>query len=305
MKDSVYFQQAKLLVPILPEVRKETAFALKGGTAINYFYRNLPRLSVDIDLTYLPVKARDKSIAEISASIVNIMDGVQYTIPNIRIIPKKNKTIGLIIGFIVAQKNVTVKIEPNIVLRGSVFPSEKVSLSPHAIELFSSKVRLQRLSFPDLYGGKICAALDRQHPRDLFDVKLLMENEGLTDDVRKAFIVYLISHSRPIVELLDPQFKDIDHIFNNEFQGMTQDPVTLHDLVDVREKLVRQIHHDLTDHERHFILSIKEQQPEWDLLGIADVNRLPAVQWKLQNLHRMSRKKHAAAVEKLKRCLKI
>ena len=86
---------------------------------------------------------------------------------------------------------------------------------------------------------------------------------------------------------------------------MTRDPVTLHNLVEVREKLVRQIHHDLTDDERHFILSIKEQQPEWDLLGIHDVNRLPAVQWKLQNLQRMNRKKHAEAVDKLKHYLRI
>jgi predicted nucleotidyltransferase component of viral defense system len=305
LKDSIYFQQAKLLVPILPEVRKESVFALKGGTAINYFYRDLPRLSVDIDLTYLPIKTRDESILEISSSIANMMKGVRYTMPNIRIIPRKNKAIGLIIGFMAAQKNITVKIEPNVVLRGSVFPPEKVSLSPYAIELFGSKVRLQRLSFPDLYGGKICAALDRQHPRDLFDVKLLMENEGLTDDVRKAFIVYLISHPRPMAELLDPKFQNIDHIFNNEFRGMTRNPVKLQDLLDVREKLIKQIHLDLTNDERHFILSVKERRPDWGLLGIHGIEGLPAVQWKLQNLMRMDQKKHVEAFYKLKQCLNI
>ena len=48
MKDTIFFKQAKLLVAILPHIEKEKEFALKGGTAINYFYRNLPRFSVDI-----------------------------------------------------------------------------------------------------------------------------------------------------------------------------------------------------------------------------------------------------------------
>lgn len=77
------------------------------------------------------------------------------------------------------------------------------------------------LSLEDTYGGKICAALDRQHPRDLFDIKLLLENEGLTEKIKKAFIVYLISHDRPIVEVLNPGLQDIKQIFENEFAGMT------------------------------------------------------------------------------------
>jgi predicted nucleotidyltransferase component of viral defense system len=59
MKDTVFFRQAELLLRILPLIYKEYVFALKGGTAINFFVRDLLRLSVDIDLTYLPLKNRD------------------------------------------------------------------------------------------------------------------------------------------------------------------------------------------------------------------------------------------------------
>ncbi len=59
------------------------------------------------------------------------------------------------------------------------------------------------------------AALDRQHPRDLFDVSALLANEGLTDALRTAFVVYLISHNRPAVELLAPGRLDIEA----EFRG--------------------------------------------------------------------------------------
>ena len=58
MKDTIFFKQAELLLRILPLIDKEEVLALKGGTAINFFVRDLPRLSVDIDLTYLPVNER-------------------------------------------------------------------------------------------------------------------------------------------------------------------------------------------------------------------------------------------------------
>lgn len=49
------------------------------------------------------------------------------------------------------------------------------------------------MAFEDLYGGKLHAALDRRHPRDLFDVRLLYQNEGLTDDLFRVFMVYVAS----------------------------------------------------------------------------------------------------------------
>ena len=52
----VYRRQVQLLIRVLPSIAEEACFALKGGTAINLFVRDMPRLSVDIDLTYLPVR---------------------------------------------------------------------------------------------------------------------------------------------------------------------------------------------------------------------------------------------------------
>ena len=227
MKDAVFFDQAKLLVSILPQIAKEKKFALKGGTAINYFYRNLPRISVDIDLTYLPIESREESLNSISKAIGRIIEGVSYTIHDVKIIPRRLSDTQLLIGFIAVRKNVTAKIEPNTIIRGTVYPSETRSFCEKAKEVFGANVHIQNLSFADLYAGKICAALDRQHPRDLFDIHQLYQNEGITKDLRKAFIVYLISHPRPMVELLNPNYRDIRSIFENEFLGMTQNPVKL------------------------------------------------------------------------------
>lgn len=155
----------------------------------------------------------------------------------------------------------------------------------------------------DLYGGKLCAALDRQHPRDLFDVKVLLENEGITDEIRKAFIVYLVSHDRPISELLDPARKDFRRIYENEFAGMTVEEVEYDDLIAARETLIETLNKELTDAEKEFLVSLKEGQPMWGALGIKGIDKLPAIQWKLMNIQKMNKKKHAESLEKLKRKL--
>lgn len=303
MKDSPYFKRAEFLIQILPYIDKERHFALKGGTAINFFIRELPRLSVDIDLAYLTINDRDTALSEISESLDRISTKLERAFSGLRASPKKDNE--LTTGLTVQRPGLTVKVEPNTVIRGTVFPPQEMSLTKIAQDTFEASVSVQTLSFEDLYGGKICAALARQHPRDLFDIKLLLENEGITDNVKKAFIVYLISHPRPIVELLNPNLIDIESVFTGEFQGMTLTEIRLEELEKARNELIKQINESLTEDERRFILSFKKMEPEWDLLNLEGVENLPALEWKLHNLRRMEKKKHKRAVKKLKEHLQI
>jgi hypothetical protein len=160
------------------------------------------------------------------------------------------------------------------------------------------------VSFADLYAGKICAALDRQHPRDLFDVKLLLDNEGFSDELRKALLVYIISHPRPIAELIRPKFKDISGVYEGEFRNMADQDIPLADLEAAREQLVNLINTTLTPQDRAFLLSFKNRTPNWALLGLTGVDQLPAVRWKLQNLTRMKPEKHVEAYLRLEEILK-
>ena len=116
-------------------------------------------------------------------------------------------------------------------------------------EVFALDEIRRILSSYDLYAGKICAALDRQHPRDLFDVHLLLENEGIKTELRKAFIVYLISHPRLMVEILNPQKIDISGIFEKEFKGMIAQSITLEELETTRDKLVTILREELTPNQ--------------------------------------------------------
>ena len=132
-----------------------------------------------------------------------------------------------------------------------------------------------------------------------------MDYEGITKDIRKAFVVYLASHDRPMHELLDPKPKNVRSIYENEFAGMTVDPVAYEDLIRARETLVETLRKDLTNAERQFLVSLKAGQPKWDLLNIEGIEKLPAVQWKLTNVQRMNAKKQRELLEKLKRVLQL
>jgi len=305
VKDTIYYKQAELVLRILPYVDSEKNFALKGGTAINFFLRDLPRFSIDIDLAYVPVNSRNMALEDISRSIENISTKIKRIFPDCILSFKKNKQHEAIRSLIVNQNGVTIKIEPNLVIRGTIYETKVMRLSQKAQNLFEMSVSSKTLSSAELYGGKICAALDRQHPRDLFDVHLLLENEGINEQTRKAFLVYLISHPRPIVEVLNPTLLDIRKIFENEFQGMTLIDIELKDLLETRKKLVTSLKASLTEEEKQFIGSVKMGQPEWDQLGLKDVENLPAVQWKLLNIRKMEKSKHKKAIEKLRNYLEI
>jgi len=299
MINDLYKKQAELLLRILPSVMQEDVFALKGGTAINFFWRDYPRLSVDIDLTYTKIQERDLSLMDISDRLVAIEGRIQRVFPGIQINQRKNND--RIVGLVINNKESVVKVEVNTVIRGTVYPIIKKSLCEKAQKEFELTLSINSLSLEDLYGGKICAALERQHPRDLFDIKLLFENEGITDKFRKSFIIYLLSHSRPIVEILNPGLQNIKSLFENEFAGMTSTEVKLDTLIEVRDELVKKIKTSLTEDEIKFILSFKNKNPEWKLSGIDGIENYPSVKWKLMNLEKMEEKKHAAAYEKLKR----
>ena len=278
-------------------VAEEKCFALKGGTAINLFIRDLPRLSVDIDLVYLPMGDRDTALAHITDALNRITGSIVKTIQGVKI-QKSFESRADALRLIVKRDDMQIKIELSPVLRGTVFPEELREVTEKVEEQFGY-VEMPLVSLADLYAGKLCAALDRQHPRDLFDVKFLLENEGLSDDLRKTFLVYLISHNRTMAELLCPTRKDLQATYDNEFVRMAQVDVPLQELKAVRERMISELNKSLTDDEKRFLLSFKALKPDWSLLGLSNIEALPAVRWKIHNLTKMDKTRHKEALKNL------
>ncbi len=128
------------------------------------------------------------------------------------------------------------------------------------------------------------AALDRQHPRDLFDMWQLFAHEGITPGIRKAFVIYLAGHNRPIHEVLFPKLRDIELDYRENFSGMTGAPIPLATLYEARTRLLDELHAGLSANERGFLLSLAHNAPRWELLDIEHARDLPALRWKIRNL---------------------
>ena len=299
-EDNPYYPQMALLMDVLPLVANESCFALKGGTAINLFVRDLPRLSVDIDLTYLPVKDRAASLAEVGAALERIASAIEGQLKGIRV--ERTTAEGQVIKLVAWRGRVRVKIEVSPVLRGCVREPAIRGVSP-AVEAQFGYIEVPVVHVDDLYAGKLCAALDRQHPRDLFDVQLLLEHEGLNDALLEVFVVYLLSGDRALADMLSPNLVPMSATFEDQFRGMTLVPVTLQELEQTRTTMISLIQSRLTERQRQFLLSFKRGEPNWELLSVTGVADLPAIQWKLMNVRRMSPAKREQAVERLRRVL--
>ena len=296
--DERYRQQVDLLVRTLPSVAEEPVFALKGGTAINLFIRDLPRLSVDIDLTYLPHKPRDQALVEIDEALSRISASISQALPDTKVFPSRLDKEGTLNRLILRSPDAQIKIEVTPVTRGCVFEPVLMSVSQDVEAQFGFAETLV-VSFDDLYAGKLVAALDRQHPRDLFDVHHLLANEGIGDSLRQAFLVYIVSHNRPAIETLSPRRKDIARDFDENFVGMTTAPVKIENLIETREEMIDLIVGQMPAAHRQFLIGIESGGADWSTTGLEKAAELPAVRWKLSNLDKVEPRRRADFAERL------
>ena len=298
--NQVYLDTARLLTQVAPLVFEGDIFALKGGTAINLFVRDMPRLSVDLDLVFVDYRPdRDEALARINEAIRSAVGRLKKR--GFQTHAATAADAGETKLFVRRDK-LEVKVEVNCVLRGTVHPVRAISLTSKAKETLLADVELPIVALEDLYGGKLVAALDRQHPRDLFDVMQLFLHEGITPAIRRSFVVYLASHNRPIHEVLFPSLRDISGDYDSTFRGMTAEPVELDALLAARERMIAELHASLDAEEREFLLSLARNAPNWALLGIEHLEQLPGIRWKLSNLDRLAKanpKKLRAQAQKL------
>jgi len=278
-----YAKQVKLLLDVLPEVAKELCFAMHGGTAINLFVRDMPRLSVDIDLIYVEIAERNETLDGINAALIRIKERIESLRPSMRVQHKEN-----VCKLQLDEHGVMIKIEVNMVGRGLIGGATKAPLCEAAQEQFDAFCAMPLVPLEQLYGGKICAALDRQHPRDLFDVKLMLDNEGFTDEIKYGFLFGLVSSNRPTVELLDPHLLDQRMAFENQFEGMSAIEFSYDDYEATRLQLIETVKARLSDDDKAFLLSINGLEPDW---SIYDFQEFPSVKWKLLNLEKFKQDK--------------
>jgi hypothetical protein len=292
-----YKEQVRLLLKIVPIISEMDCFAIHGGTAINLFIQNLPRYSVDIDVTYLPVGARDESLMAIKKCLSNVKEKIKTIIPNIVFQEKPNKLICI-------HQNTFVKIEVNDVKRGVIANTVVLPLCKAAQDAFSVFCEAKIVPLSQLYGGKISAALDRQHPRDLFDVKYMLEYIKSFDEIKQGFMFCLLGGDRPIVESLFPNLIDQRNALNNQFAGMTTVPFSYKEYEKTRLILIDYVNKNLNNRDKTFLISFEEGDPLWDESDYSEFKDFPSIRWKLLNINKLKStnpNKHRLGVERIKR----
>ena len=298
MKDR-YRKQVALLIRIMPSVYKIKEFAVHGGTAINLFHRNLLRYSVDIDVTYIPIENRQQSLASINQKLLEVKKNIEKTIPGVVVKHKPD-----VWKLLCTLGDATVKIEVNATKRGIIGDVVELPLCEKARHEFNMGCKARTVSFSQLYGGKITAALSRQHPRDLFDCKY-MELQSF-DDVKNGFMLCLLGSDKPIIESLQPHDIDQTEALENQFQGMTETPFGYEDYLESRTALLSLVNGGLTITDKEFLLSFEQGEPDWNKCCAGDLSQYPSVQWKLLNIGKLKESnpvKFEQGVNKLRRYL--
>lgn len=288
-----------LLIRIMPSVYKIKEFAVHGGTAINLFQRNLLRYSVDIDVTYIPIENRQQSLASINQKLLEVKKNIEKTIPGVVVKHKPD-----VWKLLCTLGDATVKIEVNATKRGIIGDVVELPLCEKARNEFSMGCKARTVSFSQLYGGKITAALSRQHPRDLFDCKY-MELQSF-DDVKNGFMLCLLGSDKPIIESLQPHDIDQTEALENQFQGMTETPFGYEDYLESRTALLSLVNGGLTITDKEFLLSFEQGEPDWNKCCAGDLSQYPSVQWKLLNIGKLKESnpvKFEQGVNKLRRYL--
>jgi len=235
------------------------------------------KLSVDIDLTYLPVEDRNTSMDNINKALHRISQQIEAFLPDTNVLHLLKEA-----KLIVSARDVSIKVEVNTIKRGCYTPPVIRSLCENAQKQFEAYCEIQLVDNAHLFGGKMCAALDRQHPRDLFDMNKMLTMLPFDEELKKGFIFYLVSSNRPIVEMLFPHLQDQHLVFEKQFIGMTYEPFSYADYENTRELLIQKIYTSLSTEDKEFLLSIENGSPNWE---IYDFSIFPAIQWKLINVN--------------------
>jgi predicted nucleotidyltransferase component of viral defense system len=297
--NDAYTATVRQLLDIAPVVFSSPHFAIKGGTALNLFLNDLPRLSVDIDVVFtdhsLDRQTALQTIAAELSAIAQKLEQMGYEVVQRQASSNETKLM-------VVSSQAEVKVEVNEVFRGTLLPLQHRPLSPATEERFAQAVTLPLLATAELYGSKLVAAMDRQHPRDLFDVLILYENDGLSPEIIDCFVAYLAGHNRPVHEGLMPRLHPLSATYANQFSGMSRDPVSLEALEQVRKRLVQELPRALTQQHREFLVSLVQNQPRWECMPFEHLQELPAIRWKLQNLAKLKGAKRSEQSDKLQAC---
>jgi hypothetical protein len=237
---------------------------------------------VDIDLTYIPIEDRETSLAAINAYLQQLKKDIERVVPGIKVVHKPE-----VLKLLCMHQGATVKVEVNNIKRGIIEDCVIQPLCDVAQQDFATMCKIRSVGYSQLYGGKIAAALSRQHPRDMFDFAQMKDKSF--DAIRDGLLFNLASSDKPIVESLFPNPIDQTEALERQFAGMSEMPYSYSDYEQTRRELQQFVLQGLSNNDKAFLLSIEQGEPDWDLCHGGDWSHYPSIQWKQQNIHKLQK----------------
>lgn len=280
---------------MLIEFHKHTVLngklALKGGTALNLFYLNLARLSIDIDLNYIGNIDREATLKErpqIVTAVEQISGGLGYKLQNgVDDYALREWYLNFTNH---AGRPDRIQVEINFLMRACALPP--LELNAAAIG-DAAPCRYLVLSLEELFGGKTKAMIDRHHPRDLYDL-YRFSTAGLTHNaelLRKLAVLFASTMDRDLRTYQMDRFKALDQ---KELERLLY-PLLRADDRPTSEKMlsvVSPLLETVLDHEREssYLEAMASGKYQPELLFpeqpeiVERIRQHPALLWKAQNV---------------------
>ena len=278
-----YVDTVRLMLRAAPLVFEHPGLALKGGTAINLYIDHMRRLSVDLDVVYLDGAAdRDAALNDIARILTALSERAINQGLGVQRLHRSDDAEAVLI---ISDGSVRVKIEVNTVFRGSVYRPLSMDLCATAARTFEVSAPVTLLDTSEVYAGKFLAALDRQHPRDLFDLWRFRQTSAIDDRLMDAFTLYLSGHDRPPHEILDGRDRDMSRDYERGLLGMLEEPIpSLEELQETRDWARGAVIASLNGAQRGFLADFFSLRDIRDQFAGARLAHLPALEWKRRNL---------------------
>jgi hypothetical protein len=262
----------------------------------------LPRLSIDIDLAYIGFESRKEAFANIN----NALEAIRKRLIKNGIMAEIRRFEDGIEKMFCKKDEIEIKVKPNYDRRGYIYEPEMMLISSKINEIYKVGIDMQLLAIPELYGGKFHAAVIRQHPRDLFDMRILLQNEGITSEIKKSFIENILTDKGTPYEMLAPNEQDRKEVFEKKFVGMeTNVDFSYEKHQETFRAMMNALHQSFTENDKKFLISFFSLEPKWDLVNIPNMEKLPAVKWKIINLEKMPHEALKEQVKKIEKAFEV
>ena len=187
----------------------------------------------------------------------------------------------------IESNGTSVKVEINKIGRGTLLPPVSMTLCEKAADFFDCDLTLPLLAPEEIYAGKFMAALSRQHPRDLYDVREFFRHKEITPLLADCFVAYLLMGKEPLHEALFSPDNLEKTSFTKNTEGMLLSPCSWDDLLPVRHQLQFALIESITEKHKQFLLSFVNASPDFSLMPFPHLKDMPSVKWKLKNLRKL------------------